>query len=241
MTLPTLVIFDLDDTLYEYDVADAAGRRAITSFATDTLGLTHPEFDTAFAQARRNVKSRLGQVASSHSRLLYFHEALEVLGLRTEPQLALTLEQEYWRAYLLEARLRPGTHDLLNVLRYNDVTTAVVTDLTTQIQFRKLIYLDLADHIDHVVCSEETAGEKESGRPFELLFDRLAPDVRKEVWFIGDQLFDAPVDRFVASGHIAGGRGFIRGATATNLVQPWSDFVEIEAIVEREFREAGTK
>lgn len=241
MTRPTLVIFDLDDTLYEYDVADAAGRRAITRFAADTLGFTSSEFESAIILARRNVKARLGQVASSHSRLLYFHEALEVLGLRTEPQLALTLEQEYWRAYLLAARLRPGAHDLLNALRYNDVTTAIVTDLTAQIQFRKLIYLDLADHIDHVVCSEETAGEKNSGQPFELLFERLDPNLRKEVWFIGDQPFDAPVERFVASGQIIGGRGFIRGAHATKLVRPWTDFAEIEAIVEREFRDVETK
>jgi putative hydrolase of the HAD superfamily len=231
--MPTMVVFDLDNTLYEYEPCDAAGRRALFRFATDELGVMSPAFEQAYATARQNVKKRLGPTASSHSRLLYCHEAMELIGLRSEPQVALVMEQEYWRNYMLAMELRPGVADLLQSLRYNDVVTAIVTDLTAQIQFRKLYHLDIAKLIDHVVCSEETALEKESLQPFELLASRVSPAALEHVWFVGDQDFDAPVDALVDNGVITSGLGFIHGATAQARVQPWGSIREVEDLLDR--------
>ncbi|MGY1811024.1 HAD family hydrolase [Blastococcus sp. SYSU D00669] len=230
---PTLVVFDLDDTLYPYEPCDRAGKEALFRFASDELGVKAPAFADAYAQARVNVKERLGDTASSHSRLLYCHEALELIGLRSEPQVALVMEQEYWRNYLLAMQLRPGVVELLQSLRYNDVATAVVTDLTAQIQFRKLYHLDIAKLIDHVVCSEETAQEKASLQPFRLLASRVAPSALECVWFVGDRDFDAPVDALVEQGVIKDGRGFVHGASPQEHVQPWRSFREIEQQLER--------
>ena len=231
--LPTMVVFDLDDTLYEYDPCDAAGKAALFRFATDELGVMSPAFEQAYTQARVNVKKRLGPTASSHSRLLYCHEAMELIGLRSEPHVALVMEQEYWRNYLLAMELRPGVGDLLQTLRFNDVVTAIVTDLTAQIQFRKLYHLDIAKLIDHVVCSEETALEKASLQPFELLASRVAPAALDCVWFIGDQDFDAPVDALVKKGVIREGRGFVHGSSDQERAQPWHSIREIEELLER--------
>ena len=230
---PTMMVFDLDDTLYEYEPCDQAGKQALFRFAHDELGVKAPAFETAYAQARVNVKERLGETASSHSRLLYCHEALELIGLRSEPHVALVMEQEYWRNYLLAMRLRPGVTDLLQTLRYNDVATAIVTDLTAQIQFRKLYHLDIAKLIDHVVCSEETALEKSSLQPFRLLGSRVAQNSLECVWFVGDRDIDAPVDALVDEGLIKDGRGFVHGASPQLRAQGWREFREIEQELER--------
>ncbi|WP_344686570.1 HAD family hydrolase [Blastococcus jejuensis] len=232
-TMPTMVVFDLDDTLYEYAPCDAAGKAALFRFAAEELGVMSPAFEQAYAQARVNVKKRLGPTASSHSRLLYCHEAMELVGLRSEPHVALVMEQEYWRNYMLAMELRPGVGDLLQTLRFNDVVTAIVTDLTAQIQFRKLYHLDIAKLIDHVVCSEETALEKASLQPFELLASRVAPDALDCVWFVGDQDFDAPVDALVEKGVIRDGFGFVHGATGQERVQHWNSVREVEDLLER--------
>jgi len=233
MKLPTLMVFDLDDTLYEYDVCDAAGKKALFEFANVELGVKSPAFEQAFTQARINVKERLGPTASSHSRLLYCHEALELVGLRSEPNVALVMEQTYWRNYLTSMTLRPGALDLLQSLRFNDVVTAVVTDLTAAIQFRKLFHLDIAKHIDHVVCSEETAQEKLSLQPFQLLASRVAPESLEHVWFVGDQDFDAPVDALVAQGVIKGGHGFVHSAAGRERISGWRQFRELEDHLEQ--------
>jgi putative hydrolase of the HAD superfamily len=224
-----MIVFDLDDTLYEYDVCDAAGKKALFEYASSELGVKSPAFEEAFSQARKNVKARLGPTASSHSRLLYCHEALELIGLRSEPNVALVMEQTYWRTYLLAMELRPGASDLLQSLRFHDVVTAVVTDLTASIQFRKLYHLDIAKYVDHVVCSEETAQEKASLQPFRLLASRVQPEALRDVWFVGDKEFDAPVDALVAEGLIGAGTGFVHADTAQTSVLPWRSFGEIEA------------
>jgi len=228
-----MMVFDLDDTMYEYDVCDAAGKKALFQFATDELGVKSPAFAEAFSRARLNVKERLGPTASSHSRLLYCHEALELIGLRSEPSVALVMEQEYWRNYLLAMELRPGVLDLLQTLRYNDVTTAVVTDLTAQIQFRKLYHLDIAKYIDHVVCSEETAQEKVSLQPFRLLASRVDQEALRCVWFVGDRNFDAPVDALVEEGTIKDGLGFVHGVSPQERVHPWRSMRDIEDMLDR--------
>ncbi|WP_291044048.1 HAD family hydrolase [Herbiconiux sp.] len=235
---PGLVVFDLDDTLYEYEPSHRAGTAALLAFASAQLGVKATAFERALSTARENVKARLGATASSHSRLLYCHEALELIGVRSEPQIALTMEQEYWRTYISAATLRPGALDLLQTLRYNGVTTAIVTDLTAQIQFRKIIHLDLARYIDHIVCSEETPHEKASLAPFELLFERVAPGLLEHVWFIGDNDFDAPVARLIDKGAIASGRGFrLHGASSDPHTVAWHDFSEIEKAAEQVFGE----
>ncbi|WP_440708532.1 HAD family hydrolase [Herbiconiux sp. YIM B11900] len=232
---PSLVVFDLDDTLYDYDTSHRAGSAALLSFATAQLGVKAAEFEVASAQARENVKRRLGATASSHSRLLYCHEALELIGIRSELQLALTMEQEYWRTFMSASTLRPGALELLQTLRYNGVATAIVTDLTAQIQFRKVVHLDLSRYIDHIVCSEETPNEKASLGPFQLLFERVDPALRDHVWFVGDKDFDAPVDRLVQEGLIGGGHGFLYRFPDRGAVSGWREFAEIERIAETFF------
>jgi putative hydrolase of the HAD superfamily len=231
--MPTMVVFDLDDTLYEYEPCNAAGKQALFRFATEELGVMSPAFEQAYSQARLNVKKRLGPTASSHSRLLYCHEALELIGLRSEPHVALVMEQEYWRNYMLAMELRPGVADLLQALRYNDVVTAIVTDLTAQIQFRKLYHLDIAKLVDHVVCSEETALEKASLQPFELLASRVSPAALECVWFVGDQDFDAPVDALVAKGLVKQGLGFVHESSDQQRARSWRTIREIEEQLER--------
>ncbi len=232
-TAPTLVVFDLDDTLYEYAPCDEAGRNALVRYATTELGIRDTGIRERFAEARSRVKARLGNVASSHSRLLYCHEFLELMGLRSDPLVALSMEQEYWRTYLLTAHLRPGALDLLQTLRYNNVATAIVTDLTAQIQFRKLTYLDLSKHIDHVVCSEETPEEKSSLDPFKLLFERVAAPARRSVWFIGDRDIDAPVSALVELGLIEEGRGFVREDSENEHHAGWTEFADIERAADK--------
>lgn len=236
---PSMVVFDLDDTFYAYAPCDEAGRAALVRYASTELGIRDTGIRERFAEARDRVKRRLGNVASSHSRLLYCHEFLELMGLRSDPLVALSMEQEYWRNYLMAAKLRRGAIELLQVLRYNDVSTAIVTDLTAQIQFRKLTHFDLSKHIDHVVCSEETPEEKSSLDPFKLLFERTAPTKARSVWFVGDRDIDAPVSALVELSLISEGTGFVREESPDEHHTRWREFSEIERVVEKTFAAAA--
>ncbi|MEM7041793.1 MAG: HAD family hydrolase [Pseudomonadota bacterium] len=182
---PGAVIFDTDNTLYPYDEAHAAAMDASRRKAMRQLSLSPAQFDDAYAKARQQIKARLEGTASSHSRLLYFQRMLEIVGLRTQVLLALDFEQTYWRVFLTSARLFEGVKDFLDDLRLAGIPTAIVTDLTAQIQFRKIVYFGLDHYFDYVVTSEEAGFDKPHEASFALTLEKLG-DVRRPIWMIGD-------------------------------------------------------
>jgi FMN phosphatase YigB (HAD superfamily) len=229
---PSMIVFDLDDTLYPYEPAHRAGTEAAVAYGVAETRVTRPEFEKAWSAARGRVKARLGATGASHSRLLYAHEATELLGFRSQPALSLALEQEYWRNYMLAMELRPGAEEFLALLRYNDIPISIVTDLTVQIQLRKLVHLKLDALVDHVVISSETSGDKVTLEPFRLLAERVDRALFEHVWFIGDGPHDAPIEKLTAEGILTDGFGWIRGGKVPGT-RDWSDFSEIGATLER--------
>lgn len=176
--------------------------RSVCVKATRLFGFEQTEFDRAFETARRDTKARLGCTASSHSRLLYFQRMLEILGLGSQVLLALDLEQTYWRTFLSNATLFDGVKDLLDDLRIAGVPRAIVTDLTAQVQFRKVIYFGLDRYFDYIVTSEEVGFDKPHAAPFESAIAKMQAQ-GKCVWMIGD---DPSTD-------IAGARRAIQAVT----------------------------
>lgn len=183
--LPKAMLFDLDNTLYAYDPAHEAAMAAVIGKAERLLGIKPETFRVAFEKARDNVKAQLGQTAGAHSRLLYFQRLIESLGMKTQVLLSLDFEQTYWRTFLARAELFPGVRDFLEEVRLLEIPTAIVTDLTAQIQFRKLIYFKLENYFDFVVTSEEAGVDKPHAAPFQLALSKLAVGAGP-VWMIGD-------------------------------------------------------
>jgi len=200
-TPPSAVVFDLDDTLYPYAPSHAAGLKAAAEKLKQTLGIEAGAFNAAYDGARRSVKLGLMQTASSHSRLLYFQRVVELLGLRTQVALTLELEQTYWRSFLAAAALRPGVEEVLYEIRARGWPIAVVTDLTAQIQMRKLVWFGIDRQIDWLVTSEEAGSDKAEGKPFRLLAEKLGPIAAERIWMIGDAECDiAPFRAVFAQG-----------------------------------------
>jgi putative hydrolase of the HAD superfamily len=184
-SVPEAIIFDTDNTLYEYAPPDHQAMKAVTQKACKLLGVSPSDFIGSYKQAREQVKNHLGKTASSHSRLLYFQRTIEILGMKTQLLMTLDLEQTYWRTFLGVAEIFPGVQDFVRDLREMGIRTAIVTDLTAQIQFRKIIYFGLDDYFDYVVTSEEAGADKPAKAPFEIALDKLQVCPEK-CWMIGD-------------------------------------------------------
>lgn len=182
---PQAIIFDTDNTLYAYGHPHACATAAAEEKAVRLLGCEVGDVRQAFSQARQEVKRRLGRTASSHSRLLYFQRGIELLGRKTQLVITLDLEQTYWRTFLAHCELFPGVREFLMALRSRGIGTAIITDLTSQIQFRKIIYFGLDDCFDYVVTSEEAGADKPQEAPFQLAIDKLGIEPAR-IWMIGD-------------------------------------------------------
>jgi FMN phosphatase YigB (HAD superfamily) len=204
--LPDAFLFDTDNTLYPYDPAHAAAQSAVRERVSKMFSISPQDFDKAFKEARVQVKTRLKYTASSHSRLLYLQRMLELMGLGSQVLLALDLEQTYWRTFLSNAVLFNGVRELLDEIRLLDIPTAIVTDLTAQIQFRKVVYFGLDHYFDYIVTSEEAGFDKPHEAPFKIALEKMRPK-GDCVWMIGDN----PVN------DIQGGREKIKAVTLQKI------------------------
>ncbi len=183
--LPDAILFDTDNTLYPYGPAHAAALQAIREKMVRTCTIAPEDFDKAFKEARRQIKAQLKHTASSHNRLLYLQRMLEIMGLGSQVLLALDFEQTYWRTFLSNAILFDGVKDLLEDIRLLGIPTAIVTDLTAQIQFRKMVYFGLDHYFDYIVTSEEAGFDKPHEAPFRIAVAKMQPK-GDCVWMIGD-------------------------------------------------------
>lgn len=183
--LPDAILFDTDNTLYPYAPAHLAAQGAVREKVISTLSIKPEDFDKAAKDAREQVKSRLKHTAASHSRLLYMQRMLEIMGLGSQVLLALDFEQTYWRTFLSHAILFDEVKESLDDVRLLGIPTAVVTDLTAQIQFRKVVYFGLDHYFDYIVTSEEAGFDKPHEAPFQIALEKMRPKGGC-IWMIGD-------------------------------------------------------
>ncbi len=216
---PSCVLLDFDNTLYDYASCNRAGMEAARGLAQSLLNVAAADFDQCFADARAELKARLGATASSHSRLLYFQRTIERAGFASQPFVVLQLEQAFWRAYLDAAALFPQALEFLDDLRIAGVPSVILTDQTAQIQMRKMILLGIDRAVDWIVTSEEVGKDKPSPLGFELALAKIG-GVEGPVWFIGD---DVDCD-------LAGARNTLGAVTlhktAAGAPAPTSDLVD---------------
>ena len=204
--LPDAILFDTDNTLYPYEPAHIEAQNAVKDKVVNTFSIKPTEFDIAFKEARQQIKSRLKGTASSHSRLLYMQRMLEIMGLGSQVLLALDFEQTYWRTFLSNAVLFDDVKELLDDLRLLGIPTAIVTDLTAQIQFRKIVYFGLDHYFDFIVTSEEAGFDKPHEAPFKIALEKMQPKGNC-IWMIGDN----PIN------DICGGREKINAITIQKI------------------------
>ena len=184
--IPDGILFDTDNTLYPYDPAHQKAMIALKQKISNTLNVPIKDVENNFNRSRSEVKKLLKNTAASHNRLLYIQRMLEFFGLGSQVLLALDFEQTYWRVFLSEAKLFPGLEKFLEELRLFQVPMAIVTDLTAQIQFRKMVYFDLDHYFDYIVTSEEVGYDKPHRLPFEISLKKMNLNKKQNIWFIGD-------------------------------------------------------
>lgn len=239
--VPDAILFDTDNTLYPYNPAHEAATKAVRDKVIRTFSIEPAQFDAAFSQARKEIKERLQHTASSHSRLLYLQRMLEIIGLGSQVLLALDFEQTYWRTFLSNAILFDEVKEMLDDVRLAGIPTAIVTDLTSQIQFRKIVYFGLDHYFDYIITSEEAGFDKPHPAPFQIALEKMQPKGNC-IWMVGDN----PVN------DIQGGREAIGAVTlqkvhagvdtGTGTTQPDAvirEFSELRALLKTVIEQAG--
>ena len=181
------IIFDLDDTLYEYSKLNDEGIEKIAEYVYENLKIEKSEFYKAFNTAKETIKQQLTErVASSHNRMLYCQKTLENLG--KNPFLyALEMYETYWGHILENMKLNRNVLEVFEFCKKNDIKIGICTDLTVHIQHRKIRKLGIHKYIDAIITSEEVGIEKPDFKIYEEILKKL--EIKSaEALFIGDNL-----------------------------------------------------
>ncbi len=153
----TVVVFDLDDTLYSERSFQLSGYQQITEHISFLFNVdARPVLDAVIASDQRD----------------HIGEMLKVLGLPPELKGSLL---DLYRTHRPEIHLFPGAADLWRLLRGLGCSIAVITDGRSYTQRMKLRSLALPDQPDLILVSEEIGQQKPSHQAF-IAVEQMFPD-----------------------------------------------------------------
>ena len=180
------VVFDLDNTLYDYTNANAVAEPYMLEYAARKYSMEVEKFHQAWQEGKEITKELLPDTGAKHSRSLYFQHALEVLGINPIGD-AWELGELFWQKFVENIQPYPGAVAMLERLKSQGIKTAICTDMTADVQHLKLTKLGLKPYLDALVASEENGMEKPHGRMFQLALDKLGAKPEESV-MVGDSL-----------------------------------------------------
>lgn len=192
------VIFDIDNTLYDFDSVHIKAMNKVKVYVEKTFGISSDEFENRLSKAQSKMVDRLGKdSAATHSRIIRFQEALEELSDKNM-QSALTMCNLYWDTLLDIMEPEKGIEDFIKALINKGIKIGVGSNMTSHMQFEKLEKLGLLKHIDRVITSESAGAEKPSDKFFKLCVEKMGCKP-EECLFIGDNI------KYDVEGAISGG------------------------------------
>lgn len=150
-----VVIFDLDNTFYEYQTTHDYSLRKL--FEYQELYEEIEDFLNSYKKAKSQVKSIVGDSTSSHNRILYFKKMLE--NENKDPLKALDLEEKYWEIFINKVVISDEIYDLLRELIKQNTVLHLYTNLDTNTQLMKLKKWNL-NCFNKVITSEDVGCEK---------------------------------------------------------------------------------
>lgn len=180
------IIFDLDDTLYDYQLADQKAQEKLCDFCCESFNITDELFYEAYSYGRKVTKDTLDDCAAQHNRLLYCQRACEYLGINALVH-AVNMYNVYWESFLSTIRVREGVTTFLSMLNRKKIPVVICTDLTAHIQYRKIERLGIQELVDYIVTSEEVGVEKPNEKMFLACLKKMNLNAT-QVCFIGDSL-----------------------------------------------------
>ena len=182
------VVFDIDNTLYDYDAAHKVAFRALTAYASEAFGLAPERFEELHGRTYAQQKRLCGEnCAAIHNRLIRFQMMLEAIG---QPiAFAPTMSSIYWSGLIGAMTPSPGLIGLMPRLKAMGLKVGVGTNMTADIQFAKLERLGVLRDVDFMVSSEEINAEKPDRRLFDRCVEKAGCRADACV-YVGDSPFD---------------------------------------------------
>ena len=178
------VIFDIDNTLYNFDAADKAGMEAVYRYVYEQFGWEKESFKAVYSDMMKELFDEIGEIGAAHNRLLRFERILEERNLPLSPH-AMKMYSLYWDTLIERSEISPGAEETIRALKEKGIRVGIGSDMTAWVQYRKLEKLGLLPYFDFVVTSEESNADKPAAAFYALCL-RKAQCEAGECIYVGD-------------------------------------------------------
>ena len=185
--LPNICIFDLDGTLYDYEIANSKATQDMIGFISSRTDIPAKKMETLYQKARLDSKQHSNLTAESHNIILYLVNLFHKKELDLSLEKIVESENVYWSSFISNIEIFENLEEFLLDLKSYGVKLILVTDMSAKIQIRKLIALNLDKVFDIFLSSDQVGGDKKTGKPFIYLSEEIQ---NQNKWYIGDKDWD---------------------------------------------------
>jgi 2-haloacid dehalogenase len=179
----TWLLFDADDTLYDFPRAEANALR----LTLEELGLpVTPAYIETYARCNQQVWKEFerGLTTSLELRTKRFRLFFDEIGSTADPE---TVSPLYLRNLALGIDLLPGAESVIRFLKPR-FHLGLVTNGLADVQRPRLERSALADCFEQIFISEEVGIAKPASGYFDAVFRALGNPPKETVLIIGDSL-----------------------------------------------------
>ena len=194
---PAVVLFDLDDTLFDHRRASAIALAAM--HAAHAPDLPFAAFALRHAEALEVFHQRFltGELSLDEARVARMQTLFAMFDRPIDAVSAGRAARLYREQHQANRRLVAGARELLEVLS-DHCRLGIVTNNSTIEQTGKLRALDISNYFDTVIISEEVGVTKPDPRIFAIALERIGAQAREAV-FVGDS-WDNDIGGALAAG-----------------------------------------
>ena len=171
---PRVVLFDLDDTLFDHASAARAALRGVHGAHSGFAARAFDEFEVEHAGQLEDLHRRViaGELSVDDARLERFRRLFAAAGVAADDNRLQQTAMHYRRAYLDARGPVAGARELLAALERH-VRIGIVSNNILDEQQQKLRHLGFDRCIDALVVSEEAGVSKPDPAIFEIALRRL--------------------------------------------------------------------
>ena len=164
------VVFDIDDTLYDYRKANRTGLESAWKVMSEAVSMSFRNF----REMRNEMKLVIGHQSSgpvTHNKCIQFQLMLEELGI-FDAKLVLDMWNAYQKNFFSSIKRDRKLSSLFRRLSKNYLI-GILTNHYTDHQLEVLAKLGVGEYIDAFISSEEISMEKPSRIPFITILWKL--------------------------------------------------------------------
>jgi 2-haloacid dehalogenase len=177
------LLFDMDDTLFDYDRAEESALRA----TFEQVGLA---FDEDTLRVYRGINDQLwldleqGRVDAGRLKMLRFERLFAALEVDHDPP---AFSARYLGNLGDCVFLIDGAEDIVRALG-GSFNLGVITNGLTDVQRARLAKSGFDGYVKAVIISEEIGAAKPDAAIFDIAFERMGHPAKDEVLIVGDSL-----------------------------------------------------